>query len=113
MKEIYLDHRVGQAWGVDKKLLTDADNLLQTTIQIAKQLKLTIVNSYIHKFKPHGLSLVLIIAQSHLAVHTWPEFSYIHIDVVSCSKQADLTQLQKILKLILQPNKLKVSRIRY
>lgn len=110
---IFLDHWVVEAWGIKSKLLIDPDLLLKTTLKLAKSLKLTVVNSYIHQFQPHGLSLVLIIAESHLAIHTWPEYNYMHIDVVSCSKKADLSNLEQVLKKEFKPEKIIIQKIEY
>lgn len=110
---IFLDHWVVEAWGIKAKLLIDPNLLLKTTLKLAKGLKLTVVNSYIHQFQPHGLSLILIIAESHLAIHTWPEYNYMHIDVVSCSRKADLSKLEKSLRQHLKPERLSCQKIKY
>lgn len=44
----------------------------------------TIVEERFHAFSPHGVSGVVIIAESHLTVHTWPEHGYAAVDVFSC-----------------------------
>jgi len=44
----------------------------------------TVVGSHFHAFSPHGVSGVVIIAESHLTVHTWPEHGYAAVDVFSC-----------------------------
>ena len=44
----------------------------------------TIVNDTFHTFSPHGVSGVIVIAESHVTLHTWPEFGYAAVDVFSC-----------------------------
>ncbi len=44
----------------------------------------TIVNSSFHRFSPHGISGVVVIAESHLAIHTWPEYQYAAVDLFTC-----------------------------
>lgn len=39
-----------------------------------------------HKFHPHGITAVLILSESHIAIHTWPEFSYVAVDAFTCGK---------------------------
>lgn len=53
---------------------------------ITERLKLTVVEKMLHSFEPEGKTLVLILAESHLLLHTWPEYKTVHIDIVSCSK---------------------------
>ncbi len=51
--------------------------------------KATIIEHKFHKFAPHGISGVLIIAESHFTIHTWPEFGYCAVDIFTCG---DLTE---------------------
>lgn len=95
---VFIEHYVAQIWGVDKTILNNKKDLLIKAKLIAKDLKITVVKSFIHQFKPHGLSLILVISESHLAIHTWPEFSYLNIDVLSCSRKTNLSNLLKILE---------------
>lgn len=44
----------------------------------------TIVNSVFHHFNPYGVSGAVIISESHLAIHTWPEYGYAAVDVFTC-----------------------------
>ena len=46
----------------------------------------TIVDEVFHEFSPFGISGVVVIAESHLAIHTWPEYCYAAVDVFSCGE---------------------------
>jgi S-adenosylmethionine decarboxylase proenzyme len=50
----------------------------------------TIVESKFHKFSPYGISGMIIIEESHIAIHTWPEYEYAAIDIFSCSSELGL-----------------------
>ncbi|MEL7162291.1 MAG: adenosylmethionine decarboxylase [Bacteroidota bacterium] len=52
----------------------------------AQKMGATVVDAKFHAFSPYGVSGVLIIAESHLTVHTWPEHGYAAIDVFSCGE---------------------------
>jgi S-adenosylmethionine decarboxylase len=52
----------------------------------------TIVNSVFHHFNPHGVSGAVIIAESHLAIHTWPEYGYAAVDVFTCGDTISPTE---------------------
>lgn len=54
-------------------------------VAAAKMAGATVVQSCFHKFSPHGLSGVVVIAESHLAAHTWPEHNAMCLDLFSCS----------------------------
>ncbi|HAA21329.1 MAG TPA: adenosylmethionine decarboxylase, partial [Cytophagales bacterium] len=49
----------------------------------------TIINSTFHHFAPAGISGVVVIQESHLALHTWPEYGYVALDVFTCGNTVD------------------------
>ena len=49
----------------------------------------TVVQKCFHMFNPHGVSGVVIIAESHLAIHTWPELGYAAVDLFTCGESCD------------------------
>jgi S-adenosylmethionine decarboxylase len=53
-------------------------------VEAAKRAQATIVDVVFHEFNPFGISGVVVIAESHLAIHTWPEYRYAAVDVFSC-----------------------------
>jgi S-adenosylmethionine decarboxylase len=53
-------------------------------IEAAKRAQATIVDVVFHEFNPFGVSGVVVIAESHLSIHTWPEYRYAAVDVFSC-----------------------------
>lgn len=111
--QVFIDHHIAQLWGVDRKLLDHEEQLLQKALKIAKELKLTVVKSFVHQFEPHGLSVVLVIAESHLAIHTWPELGYMHIDTLSCSRKANLSKLKEVLAQEFHPTRIASQKIDY
>lgn len=68
-----------------KKIPGTADELKQMMLETARVIKATVVTSSFHAFSPIGLSGVVVIAESHLAVHTWPEHKVVCIDLFTCS----------------------------
>lgn len=62
-------------------------NLQQVTdamVAAAKEAKATIVDVSFHEFNPFGISGMVVIAESHLSIHTWPEYSYAAVDIFTC-----------------------------
>lgn len=76
---------LGEFYGC-KKMPSEPKNLEVILLKCAKVMRATVVKSVFHKFNPHGLSGVLVIAESHIAIHTWPEFACIAIDIFTCGK---------------------------
>ena len=58
----------------------------------------TIVESVAHNFNPFGVSGVVVITESHVTIHTWPELGYAAVDIFSCSKKLDHDAIRLRLK---------------
>jgi S-adenosylmethionine decarboxylase proenzyme len=69
-----------------KKLPTKAAELEKIMLHIAKILEVTVVQSTFHEFSPYGLSGVLVLAESHFSIHTWPEYNAAAVDLFSCKE---------------------------
>jgi S-adenosylmethionine decarboxylase len=70
--------------GVCDAFLNDQEFLRTQLVETAEVSGATVVQSVFHRFNPHGLSGVVVIAESHLAVHTWPEHGHACIDIFTC-----------------------------
>ncbi|AMV35028.1 S-adenosylmethionine decarboxylase proenzyme precursor [Pirellula sp. SH-Sr6A] len=69
----------------------------------------TIVQRCFHAFSPYGLTGVVVIAESHVAVHTWPEHQAICIDYFSCSERIGVQRSFDYLIRAFQPHSAKQS----
>jgi len=73
----------------NKEVLNDLDFLRDCLNQAALQCGATIVGESFHQFSPRGVSGIINIAESHIAIHTWPEYSYATVDVFTCGNNVD------------------------
>lgn len=58
----------------------------------------TIVSHDFHKFNPYGVSGVVVIAESHVTIHTWPEYGYAAVDIFTCGETIDPWVIQEYLE---------------
>lgn len=58
----------------------------------------TIISYNFHKFSPHGVSGVVVIAESHVSIHSWPEYNYAAVDIFTCGDTIDPWVIQEYLK---------------
>ena len=58
-------------------------------LEAAREAKATVVGELFHQFEPVGVSGVLLIAESHVSVHTWPEDRFVGVDIFTCGKEMD------------------------
>lgn len=68
----------------DPKVLKDLKSVRDALITAAKEAKATIIQTSFHKFSPFGISGIVVIAESHLSIHTWPEYGYAAVDIFTC-----------------------------
>jgi S-adenosylmethionine decarboxylase len=71
------------------EVLNDLKFLKDCLNEAAKEIGATIVNECFHEFSPHGISGVIIISESHLCIHTWPEHGYAAVDIFTCGDTVD------------------------
>lgn len=82
-------HILVELYDCNRTILNDPE-LIKTTMNKAANLSgATIVSSNFHHFSPHGVSGVVIIAESHLTIHTWPEYGYAAVDLFTCGETVD------------------------
>lgn len=79
--------------------------------ELAKILETTIKEEAFHQFEPYGISGVLIIAESHLTIHTWPEYKYVGIDLFTCAKKLNSAKAIKFLCDKLNTNNYEIKEI--
>ena len=82
-------HVLVEYYGCDAELLGDASLLERAVVKAAKDAGATVLNSTFHQFAPVGTSGVVVIQESHLAIHTWPEFKYAAVDLFTCGDMID------------------------
>ena len=77
-------HILAEFYGCDFEELNNQDNIQVYMRNAAIKAKATIVNESFHKFSPWGVSGVIVIQESHLTIHTWPEYCYAAVDLFTC-----------------------------
>ena len=71
------------------EVLTDRDQIRQYMLEAARHAGATVISDTFHHFKPDGISGVVVIAESHISIHTWPEHRYAAVDVFTCGDSVD------------------------
>lgn len=98
MKEILGKQTMLELYGCEKSLLNDKAFIEKTMITAAEIAEATIVQHYFHQFSPYGISGTVVIAESHINIHTWPEFNFTAIDIFTCSPKMEANKACDFLK---------------
>ncbi|MDX9715213.1 MAG: adenosylmethionine decarboxylase [Dissulfurispiraceae bacterium] len=65
-------------------ILKDLTKVKEALVSAAKEAKATIIDVSFHEFNPFGISGMVVIAESHLSIHTWPEYGFAAVDIFTC-----------------------------
>ncbi|MHB8461508.1 MAG: adenosylmethionine decarboxylase [Vulcanimicrobiaceae bacterium] len=82
-------HIVCELSGCSPELLTDVDGVREMMVGAAKASRATIMEVAFHRFQPQGVSGVVVLAESHISIHTWPESGYAAMDFYTCGDHTD------------------------
>jgi S-adenosylmethionine decarboxylase len=94
----YLGRQImAELFECDPKPLRDLGTVRKIMERAARAANSNVVQSAFHKFGNMGVSGVLVIAESHLSIHTWPEYGYAAVDVFTCGEHTKPEEALKVL----------------
>src|SRR5512138_2525935 len=79
-------HLLLEMFDCDPDAINSLEAVKGALIEAAKRAQATIVDVVFHEFNPFGISGVVVIAESHLSIHTWPEYRYAAVDIFTCGE---------------------------
>ena len=82
-------HVLAEMYGCPFEVLNDIKKVESIMINAALEAGAEVREFVFHKFSPQGVSGVVVISESHLAIHTWPELGYAAIDVFTCGEKVN------------------------
>jgi spermidine synthase len=80
------NHILIEFMNCDPAILNDVATIEKNMVDAASKAGATVINSTFHHFSPYGVSGVVVIQESHLAIHTWPEWGYSAVDLFTCGE---------------------------
>jgi S-adenosylmethionine decarboxylase len=81
----------------NKEVLNDLGFLHKVMVDAAIDCGAVVLGDSFHRFSPQGVSGVVIIAESHLSIHTWPEYGYAAVDVFTCGTSVQPEKAAEVL----------------
>lgn len=82
-------HILAEFHGCNAAILNDVAKVERVMVDAALEAGAEVREVAFHKFSPQGVSGVVVISESHLAIHTWPELAYAAVDVFTCGERVD------------------------
>ena len=99
-------HIIADLYGVEADLIDRVEDIRALLEGAVKYANLTKISSHYYQFRPHGATGVVLIAESHISIHTWPELGIATVDVYTCGEP---DQCVEAMNYIIQ--KLKPTRV--
>jgi S-adenosylmethionine decarboxylase len=93
-------------YGIKDAVLNDAEKLEQLLIEAAAVENFNILDKKSHIFNPRGYSAILLIQESHIAIHTYPEYNSLVFNLYSCRGPEDGKKTLEYFKNALHPSKI-------
>lgn len=82
-------HILAEIYGCDMDILNNRSLIEKIMVESALEAGAEVREVAFHKFSPQGVSGVVVISESHLAIHTWPELGYAAVDVFTCGESVN------------------------
>jgi S-adenosylmethionine decarboxylase len=98
-------HVAIDTWGVDFDLLNNAEWLQQQMVEAAEACGATVLSVQAKQFDPQGATVLVLLSESHLSIHTYPERNFAAIDCYTCGDTVDPQVAIEYLVSVLKPDK--------
>lgn len=98
-------HAIAEFYECNVDLLDNVKKIEELLVNSAIECGATIVEKCFHRFNPYGVSGVVIIAESHISIHTWPEYQYAAVDLFTCGNNCDTEKAYNYLVKALEAKK--------
>ncbi len=92
--------------------LDDIPAIKDAMLEAAAKGRATVVGECFHQYSPHGVTGVLVIAESHIAIHTWPEYRYAALDIFTCGNTVDPFAIKESLEKALAAGRTSVMEMK-
>ena len=82
-------HLILELYGCSPEILDSEETIKRVLTEAVKAANGNICGVFFHKFNPQGVTGVVVISESHISIHTWPEHGYAAVDVFTCGERMD------------------------
>ncbi|MCS7096234.1 MAG: adenosylmethionine decarboxylase [Candidatus Bathyarchaeota archaeon] len=105
-------HIIAEFRGVDPWKISRLEDVQPILDRVVAKSGLHVVSSSFHQFKPYGVSAVYLLSESHLSIHTWPEYSYMALDIFTCGNDVPALRAFQMLREEFRPKSVRKKVIR-
>jgi S-adenosylmethionine decarboxylase len=104
-------HIIVDMWGIDTALLNDCEFLQKHLVTAANTCGATVLSVESKTFQPSGVTILVLLSESHISIHTYPEKQFAAIDCYTCGTKVDPQQAIDYILPKLNPKQLYIKRL--
>ncbi|MDP1798859.1 MAG: adenosylmethionine decarboxylase [Planctomycetaceae bacterium] len=104
-------HVIIELWGCNEGI-NDADLVRTAMLEAVQAANATLLDLNVHTFSPHGVTGVAVLSESHLSVHTWPEYGYMAADIFTCGDTTKPSAAADVLRRYFEPQEFDVQQLK-
>ena len=112
MQNVLGHHLLVEFYNCNAQVLDDVEGIERHMREAAVACGATIVTSSFHRFQPWGVSGVVVISESHLAIHTWPEYGYASVDLYTCGDTVEPMVAYEHLHRVLEADEAEIQTLK-
>jgi len=105
IKELFID-----AYSCEGNL-NNTKIILKSVLKAAKLVNAKVVKTLVYNYKPYGVSVVVLLAETHISIYTWPEYRYASVEIFLCNEKMDANLAWKEIEKALLPKKISKKKI--
>lgn len=80
-------HLICEYYECNSNTLDNLEKMEQLLLEAAHRANAKVINKFFHKFSPNGITGVVMLAESHISIHTWPDLNYAAVDIFTCGEK--------------------------
>lgn len=106
------NHLLIELYNCNTSSINNVVKIEELLLEAVKISGATALNSTFHKFSPHGVSGVVVISESYFSIHTWPEYGYCALDILTCGTEIKSEKALDFLKEELGAGSISVTEVK-
>ncbi|QHT62090.1 adenosylmethionine decarboxylase [Paenibacillus lycopersici] len=104
-------HVAVDAWGVDFELINNAEFLQAQMVEAAEACGATVLSVQAKQFEPQGATVLVLLSESHLSIHTYPERGFAALDCYTCGETVDPQLAIDYMMSVLKPKAIHAKKL--
>lgn len=105
-------HIIVEAFDCDCETLNNTKLLRTILLNAVKEANMTVCGEVFYEFSPHGVTGVVVVKESHISIHTWPEYNYASIDIFTCGTNSNPWKAYRYIVETLKPKRIQVLELK-